>query len=220
LGRSLFSEITKITLKIFFDLDGPILDVSKRYYRVFSDICGDKIDISRKDFWELKKEKADWKKIFKEAKPNFKVNGFRELWLKNIEMRKYLALDTLQPQAKKVLFSLSKKYPLFLLSLRQSKANLFWQVKKIGINKYFKKIIHCQHHKSPPWAVKAELIKRYLLAGEQALIVGDTEVDIRAAKLARIKSIAVNCGIRSEQLLLKEKPGVLISDIRSLVKFI
>jgi len=220
LGRSLFSEITKITLKIFFDLDGPILDVSKRYYRVFRDVCPDNVAINKKDFWKLKQNKTSWKVIFKKAKVDIKEDKFKKLWMDRIETKDYLGLDVLQPKAKRVLFNLSKKYPLFLLSLRQSKTNLYWQVDKIGISKYFKKIIYCKHKKEFPWSVKAELIRKYLSKDELALVVGDSEVDIKAAKLSKVRSIGITSGIRSPKLLAKEKPDILIPNIQLLTKLI
>jgi len=207
-------------LKIFFDLDGPILDVSKRYYKVFLDIAGGKSKLSKKAFWELKKKKTPWPKIFKKAGLKIKKDDFLKLWLWCIEGKIYLSLDKLHSNAKKRLFSLSKKNSLYLISLRQSKKNLFWQVKKLGIDKYFKKIIHCSHGSSKPWQGKAKLIRKNLRSKEQALIIGDTEVDIRAAKILKIQSIGVTSGIRRKELLMKEKPDSLVSNIGNIPKAI
>jgi phosphoglycolate phosphatase len=206
-------------VRIFFDLDGPILDVSKRYYKVFIDITGAG-KISKDIFWSFKREKKPWKNIFKQAGLNLNEKIFLRKWFSNIEKRKYLKLDTLQCTVKKVLATLRKKNSLYLISLRQSKSNLLWQLKYLGLDWYFDKVIYCKNTKNYGWLCKAKLIKQNLSSDEESIIIGDTEIDIRAAKLAKITSIAVLCGIREKKLLVKEKPDQIISDIRSLIKFI
>jgi len=221
LGRKVFiSREGELTLKIFFDLDGPILDVSKRYYKVFLDIAGGKSKLSKKAFWELKKKRTPWPNIFKKAALKIKNDDFLRLWLWCIEGKIYLSLDKLRPNVKRRLSSLSKKNSLYLISLRQFKKNLFWQVKKLGIDKYFKKIIHCPHTSGKPWQEKAKLIRKNLRSKEQAVMIGDTEVDIRAAKISGIKSIGITSGIRTKELLIKEKPDSLIPNLRNISKLI
>jgi len=221
LGRGIFTfEKRELTLKIFLDLDGPILDVSKRYYKVFLDIAGGKTKLSRKDFWELKKKKTPWPKIFKKAGLKIKKDDFLKFWLWCIEGRIYLVLDKIHPNVKRRLSSLSKKNSLYLISFRQSEKNLFWQLKKLGIDKYFKKIIHCPHTSGKPWQEKVKLIRKNLKPKEKALIIGDTEVDIRAAKIVGIKSVGVTSGIRTKELLRREKPDFLVSNIGNIHKVI
>ena len=206
-------------MRIFFDLDGPILDVSKRYYKVFIDITYSN-QISKGIFWSFKKEKKPWKNIFKQAGLNLNEKIFLRKWFGNIEKRRYLKLDRLQQKVKKVLAALRKKNSLYLISLRQSKSNLFWQLKYLGLDGYFDKVIHCKNTKSYGWLNKAKLIKQNLSSPKEAIIIGDTEIDIRAAKLAKIKSVAVLCGIREKKLLVKEKPDYIVSDIRNLNKLV
>ncbi len=207
-------------MKIFFDLDGPILDVSKRYYKVFLDIFGGEAGLNKKDFWELKRKKTPWLSIFKKGALKIDKSDFLDLWLWCIEGKIYLSLDTLHPYTKRRLLSLSKKNSLYLISLRQSKKNLLWQIKKLGIDKYFKKIIHCPHGSNKPWQEKAKLIRNNLKSKEQAVVIGDTEIDIRAAKLLGIKSIGVTSGIRTKDLLKREKPDCLIPNLRNISKLI
>jgi phosphoglycolate phosphatase-like HAD superfamily hydrolase len=48
------------------------------------------------------------------------------------------------------------------------------------------------------------------------LIVGDTEVDIRAGKAVRIKTVAVLSGIRDRAALEAEAPDAIVSDLHGL----
>ncbi len=205
-------------MKIFFDLDGPILDVSQRYYSVFLAICKGNTQLSKEEFWDFKRKKVSWPEILKEARSDVGEKEFMKYWMRRIEMKKYLILDKIQPYTKSTLNSLRKKYILYLISLRQSKKNLLWQIKRVNIDKYFKKIMHCKYNFDKPWEGKAELIKEIIESQENTLIVGDTEVDIRASKLVGIKSVGIANGIRTKELLLKEKPDFLISDINEILQ--
>jgi len=55
---------------------------------------------------------------------------------------------------------------------------------------------------------------------EGAVFVGDSIIDIEAARNAGIRSIAVSCGMYSESELKKNHPDFLISKIEELVKLI
>ncbi len=77
-------------MKIFFDFDGPILDVSKRYYKVFLDIAGGKLKLGKRAFWGLKKKKTSWPKIFKKAGFIGVTSGIRTRMLVNKEKPDFL----------------------------------------------------------------------------------------------------------------------------------
>ena len=207
-------------MKIFFDFDGPILDVICRYYKVFSDISDSKNLITMAKLWALKRQGQSWETILKTYKLPISKNEFYKLWIRRVELKKYLILDKIQPQAKENLRRLRAKYPLYLISLRRSKLNLLWQLEELSLNKYFKKIIYCPDASIRPWQAKAAKIKKILKPKESAVIVGDTEVDIRAGKLAGIKSIGVTCGIRNRRSLIDENPDYLIPSIKTISKII
>ncbi len=206
-------------MKVFLDLDGPVLDVSRRYYKVFSDISKQK-NIKQKEFWKYKREKKSWNYIFNKVKIKLDEDKFLKVWLKNIEKRNYLKLDKIQFRAKGVLHQLLKNNTLYLISLRQSKSNLLWELKHLKLDRYFDKIIYCKHSKNLGGLEKARLIKKNLSKKEKAIIAGDTEIDIRAAKLAKIKSIGINSGIRTKELLVKEKPDFICNKLEEIVKFV
>jgi phosphoglycolate phosphatase len=65
-------------------------------------------------------------------------------------------------------------------------------------------------------SVKAGLLRESGWLRPGALIVGDTEVDIRAGKAVGIKTVAVTSGIRSRAALEAEGPDVIVDDIRAL----
>jgi phosphoglycolate phosphatase-like HAD superfamily hydrolase len=65
-------------------------------------------------------------------------------------------------------------------------------------------------------AVKAGLLRQSRWLRPGALIVGDTEVDIRAGKAVGIKTVAVLSGIRSRAALEAEAPDAIVDDLHGL----
>ncbi|RKY33489.1 MAG: hypothetical protein DRP68_02230 [Candidatus Omnitrophota bacterium] len=207
-------------MKIFFDLDGPILDVSQRYYQVFLAICKRNVVLGKEEFWECKRERISWSEILKKAKVSIPKERFMKYWMCYIEMRRYLILDKIQPYVKQVLRFFGKRHILYLVSIRQSKRNLLWQLRKFKIEKYFRKVVHCKHTFNMPWKEKARLVMEFLRPKEDGLMIGDTEVDIRAAKIAGIKSIGITNGIRTERILKREKADFLISNLNEVFQIL
>jgi phosphoglycolate phosphatase-like HAD superfamily hydrolase len=86
-------------LKLFFDLDGPLLDVSHRYFRVHSDIVRELGGSpgEENEFWKSKRARRSVKEILAApGKTSVDVALYQKLWLERIEDEKYLKSDKLQ----------------------------------------------------------------------------------------------------------------------------
>ena len=89
---------------IFFDLDGPILDVSDKYYSVYRDILlenGEK-PLPKREYWDFKRTKFSVENILLKTNSDSLVNIFKDLWLSKIETTKYQQLDQLQNNIRKI----------------------------------------------------------------------------------------------------------------------
>jgi len=64
-----------------------------------------------------------------------------------------------------------------------------------------------------------QLLESLNVTPEQALFVGDSNVDIQTAKAAGIKSIGVNWGFRGEEELRQAGSDVIINEPKELLKF-
>jgi phosphoglycolate phosphatase-like HAD superfamily hydrolase len=181
-------------MTIFFDLDGPILDVSERYFRVHRDIVeqlgGERID--KRKYWHLKRDRQslsallDWTGITKSEET------YRAQWLHKIELMKYLQYDTVIHGSKEQLKSLRQRHTLILVTLRQHRDHLDIQLKRFLLRSLFTSFTR------------------------DALVVGDTEVDIRAGRELGLMTVAVQNGIRNRERLAEEHPDFIIEDINAL----
>ena len=83
---------------IFWDLDGPILDVSEKYHTLYKNILleNNMQALSKKEYWNLKKSKTTLSEILAKTNSDKLLEEFKNLWLIYIETHKYQKLDKLQ----------------------------------------------------------------------------------------------------------------------------
>jgi len=197
--------------KIFFDLDGTLIDYSKRNYYTYK-LLIKKYKLRTLPFntyWKLKRSKT-----IVVDNQNFS-NDFINL----IESPNALKKDRLFKYSKKVLALLKDKgYELYLVSYRASRKQTILQLKSLGIYDYFTEV--CLGKGINGNITKSKYIKKHIKKDDDVYVVGDTEDDILAAKKVNAISIAVLSGIRNKKILLKLNPNFIISDIRSLSKII
>jgi len=204
-------------LRIFFDLDGTLIDVSLRHHEVYSEIVialGGQ-PLNKDAYWQHKRAKEAWPVILNlsglspDSSPEF-----LDRFIAKIENPKYLRLDSLLPGAAEVLREFSGKSECYLVSLRRNPENLKQEVRHLGLSKYFRKIL-TGHSESDGSDKKSELIKAEL-DDRDALIIGDTEADIKAGKILGVTTVAVLSGIRSEKFLKSVSPDYMIRSIGEL----
>lgn len=211
----------KIKKNIFLDLDGPILDVSEKYYRLYHDILhrNNFKSLNKKTFWSLKRDGVKIEYILGMSKAKFFTAEYKRQWKMLIETDYYLDFDILQPIAKKILDKLKQEYNLILVTLRSSRRQLLKELKKLEVIDYFSEILSSGSDLKPRWKIKYKLIKKYekkkdISAGE--FFIGDTATDIVAAKKLGFYSIATENGIRNKTILKMSKPDLIIPDMRKL----
>lgn len=207
---------------IYFDTDGPILDVSMRHFYVHNLICielGIDNRLKPEVYWRKKRKKTPLFDFLNTREEKI-INQYKKLWIENIEKEQYLNKDRIFPFTKEVLDTMNEKYRLVLITLRMKKDMLLNEIKRFGIKKYFRDILIAYNRNNPNYESKYMLIKRLPYFNKNAVLVGDTEVDIGIAKLLDIKSIGVLSGIRNRENLLQAGADMIIRDIRSLRKIL
>lgn len=206
---------------IFIDLDGPILDVSEKYYRVYSDILsqnGFKV-LSKSEYWNAKREKVPDLEILQRSI----AGSFLESYLYErkllIESDPYLMYDKLQDGAVQVLEKLSENNELILVTLRTYPEQLHKQLEYLNIKKYFFSILSSSDEANPRWTIKYNLIKGFLVNKRisHGIFIGDTETDVLAGKELGFKTIVVLNGIRSHDLLIETRPSFVVNSINDIL---
>lgn len=211
-----------------FDIDGPIIDVSDRYYRAYLeslrgyDITKEQI-LDKDYFWKLKQNRISELEIgimsglsTKEAKASSDLR--KELNFKH----DYLPLDKLfDDVAKTFEYLKSKQITYFVVTLR-TKKELEIAVKQFKLNKFLPENrlfplqdeIKLQSDIQNKYSQIYNAINRLALNPLDTWMIGDSETDIHAAKLARCgKVVAVTRGIRSKEQLEILKPNLLVNNL-------
>ncbi len=119
----------------------------------------------------------------------------------------------LLPGIKEMLETLSEKYPLAVVSARNSfSSNLF--LMHFGLAPYFKIIVTsqtCPHTKPYPDPL-LYAAEQLAVPIENCLMIGDTIVDVDAALAAGAQSLSVLCGFGKEKELLKAGSHQIIKE--------
>ena len=206
---------------LFLDLDGPILDVSERYFRVHQYILKELgsrcLAPSKSSYWNMKRDRQPLSAILEKlSQPLVDQEAFSRLWLAKIEAPEYLILDQVIPGAKEQLLELEHLFTLVLVTLRQNRNAVHKQLRNLGLQALLTKVLCQAPAQDRSWEVKRDLIAESGLISNAAWIVGDTEVDIRAGKALGMGTVAVLSGIRNLKNVKAMSPDLIVKDIRHL----
>ncbi len=201
----------------FFDLDGPILDVSEKYYRVYADLLASRSMgvIPKEEYWECKRAQIPEVEILQRSGATSLFEWYKEERIRIIESDDYMRYDRLQDDCIKVLADLYKKYELVICTLRTTASQLDKELTAFDIKKYFEDILNNEANIVPRWKVKYNLITGRFDEEriKDAFFIGDTETDILAGKNLGCKTIGVSNGIRTLEKLALCDPDHLVNSV-------
>lgn len=195
---------------LYFDLDGPIVDVSARYYDLYVSLLAESqcTPLERREYWDLKRERVAEERIL--ARTGAKVADYAARRLAVIETEAWLRVDTVHPWALSVLGDLATRHRLTLVTLRSRPDLLATELKRLGIDGYWDDVLVAdgrQTAEAGSGQLKEVLIRALdTFDPLQSVIVGDTEGDILAGHRLAIHTVAVLSGIRSEAYLRSLSP--------------
>lgn len=115
------------------------------------------------------------------------------------------------PGIEEMLQDMGKRYPMGVVSARDEASSMAF-IHQFKLEKFFKVIVTSQtcHHTKPfpePLLFAAKELK---VAPQDCLMVGDTTVDMRAAKLAGMQALGVLCGFGTRRELIRAGADLLI----------
>jgi len=123
------------------------------------------------------------------------------------------------PGVKEMLQSLSRRYPLAVVSARDE-ASTRQFLDRFGLTPFFQIIVTaqtCNHTKPYPDPVLHAAATMRVLP-EACLMVGDTTVDIRAGKAAGAQTVGVLCGFGEQAELRKHGADMILATTPELVQ--
>lgn len=195
----------------FFDLDGPILDVSEKYHRVYFDIVlllGGS-PLAKDVYWNLKRSRVPDHLILKQsALPSVTLSEFQARRRAIIETPPYAALDRVWPEILTSMPSLLVGQKVFLVTLRNDAQALREELISLQIAEWFDEILSAPGDAAGPdrHQVKVNLVLNKIGKPKTGWFIGDSETDLRAGRALGLRTAAVAFGIRRCELLAKEEP--------------
>ncbi len=188
-----------------------------RHYQCYCDILleHDFDPIPIHQYWEMKRDRVSRRQLLALSNAIELYEIFLATWMQRIESREYLDMDQLQYGVVDILSNWKKLgVRLVLATMRNNSANVSWQLKKLKIAHFFDALVVVGSDARKSAEVKPVLNNVSL---EEVIWIGDTEVDINAARELGVKVCALTCGLRTETYLASLSPDVLEKDLSSFV---
>jgi phosphoglycolate phosphatase len=192
--------------------------VRERHYATYRSAVeafgGRPLDAGR--YWARKRRGIRWAELLVQSEVAAgREAAFLERFVARIEAPPSLRMDRLFPGVPETLDALRLRGDrLVLLSLRRSPEALLRQVHDLGIAGAFERICsgqeHAEGHRS-----KVHLI-RQVQPGPWAVLVGDTEADVLAAKQLGLPSVGVSSGLRTRGYLRRVGADVVMDGVHQL----
>jgi phosphoglycolate phosphatase-like HAD superfamily hydrolase len=222
-------------LRLITDFDGPIMDVSERYYRVYQ-LCLEETkranqeirQLSKREFWRLKRSQVPERQIgMISGLDEVQSRQFAQLRRQNVHALPYLVYDELIPGAVETLEKIQDLgIDLVVMTLRRVN-QLEFALNTHNLHSFFppsrRYCLANDYLKQADVREKPLLMKRALKELPPALdlwMVGDTEADIVAAKTYKVKVIGVLSGIRDRQRLEQYQPDLIVNHLGEVVNLI
>ncbi len=216
---------------VCFDFDGPLIDVTDRYYRAYLESLGglniNKEQILSKEiFWKLKQKRITDLEIGILSGLNISDAKNSQEARKGLTFKQeYLESDKLFDDVYKTLEYLdSKEINYFIVTLRKKK-QLYHAIKQFKLNKYFETenlfglpdVGIIQNDIQEKHIMLVNAINKLGLDPKDTWLIGDSDTDIHAGRLAKYgKIIAISRGVRSKEQLEILKPDLIIHSLNEL----
>lgn len=201
-------------MKIFCDLDGTLIDVSARHYKVYMDTITELggAPIPKDVYWDLKRRKTKWPVLLEMSgvSPD-NEKDFLDRFIVKIEDPEYLRIDTVLPGVVKALDAFHTLGDCYLVTLRRNRQNVLWELNYLGLTSHFTEIL-TGHSETDGYDVKIELMRKKLGSSE-GVMIGDTEADVISGKELGMQTFAVTSGIRDKEFLLELAPDHIVAGV-------
>ncbi len=244
LPRSLSNQTT-----VFCDFDGPVVDVSDRYYSTYHLALADtalfyrefsphqRVDgrrkqyvLSKEQFWQMKQNRIPDREIAQRSGlTTEKIDFFLSRVVEIVNQPDLLQQDKIQPGASRALNLLRAEGAKLILVTLRDRDEATGILEQHGLRHLFTDIYGTDDSKAAYQnyaQMKTILLERAIhdhstqLDRHDTWMIGDTEADILAGQAMGIPTIGLTCGIRSRQQLSQLKPTLIETDLLSAVDYL
>jgi phosphoglycolate phosphatase-like HAD superfamily hydrolase len=205
LNNALNMQISFMRKTLYFDLDGTLLNVNLRLYKVHQ-IAAQEVYSSYipfKKYLSAKKNKIDEEILMSSFSTDLKFVKYNQIRMESIEKMEFLLLDTLRGGVLETLNYLkSRGYCLNLITARKNHQNINVQLENLKIKHLFSSILLSEKN-----------VKTVIDGFTQGIFFTDTDEDIRFGVNQQVYTVGVLGGMRSKCILEKAGPQLLCKSI-------
>lgn len=219
-------------MRIFTDFDGPIMDVSERYYQVYQRClaqvkeANQPVNLLQKEaFWQLKRARVPERQIghisglYEEQ-----ARRFAMLRRETVHDLAYLKYDCLVAGAVTALEKIqAMNCHLVVVTMRRAQS-LKQVLAQHQLEHFFPpEVQYClpdDYAKTHDIVEKTRLMEKALEElpdADKAWMIGDTEADIGAAQAHNLPVVAVLSGIRDRDRLTAHNPTLIVDNLQAAV---
>ena len=219
-------------LRLITDFDGPIIDVSQRYYQVYQECLESSRNpnqavkqLTKEEFWQLKRSRVPEKQIgMISGLDETQAQAFAQLRRQTVHTPLYFEYDTLALGAVAALEKVQQAgVDLAVMTMRRMR-ELDYAFDRHDLGRFFPKdrcyCLSNDYVKTRDIDDKPLLMERALVElppASDTWMIGDTEADIITAKKHGVKVIGVLSGIRDRASLEVYQPDWIVKDLSEAV---
>lgn len=219
-------------LRLITDFDGPIIDVSQRYYQVYQECLESSRNpnqavkqLTKEEFWQLKRSRVPEKQIgMMSGLDEAQAQAFAQLRRQTVHTPPYFEYDSLAPGAVAALEKVQQAgVDLAVMTMRRMR-ELDYAFERHDLGRFFPKdrcyCLSNDYVKTRDIDDKPLLMERALVElppASDTWMIGDTEADIITAKKHGVKVIGVLSGIRDRASLEAYQPNWIVKDLSEAV---
>ncbi len=198
-------------MTVYFDFDGTLVDVWKRYYKVLKSYlslkgyeCGGTIEEYKREKLRLKKDHLVAETLWN---ARIDIDDYLNYKRDMLETDEFLRLDCPVGDFKEIALELRNRgYGIVLLSLRRKPKMLYKELKRLGYIECFDEIAVID----PENGKKAEWLFKRVRKGD--VLVGDSLGDIQT-DISGVNAFFVKTGLNLfDEVFLREKGIITIKD--------
>lgn len=229
-------------LTVFCDFDGPIVDVSDRYYQTYQ-LALAEVQVThqsrgvtlpvhlltKEQFWQMKQNRVpDVEIAMRSGLCGAEIDLFLQQVSHIVNQPTLLDQDYLQPGVRWALTMLHSQGARLVLVTLRCQHQAIQILNSHGLRSMFSGIWGAQdqaaayrNHADHKTQLLSDAIASFGdIQAHTAWMVGDTEADVLAGQATDIPTIALTCGIRSQTYLKKFEPTRIHSDLLSAAHYL
>jgi phosphoglycolate phosphatase len=229
----------RLNIQIFCDLDGPLVDVSRRYYKTYQLAISEVqhqmqgrallTPLSESQFWQMKQERRPDRDIaFCSGLRHEQIDRFLASVTDLVNHPTLLQEDRVQPGAVQALQLLSRLGASLSVVTLRCQAQATQLLQQFQLDSFFDRVCgtddrsaaYQNYTESKQALLQILMAQRNSSDHHQHWMIGDTEADVQAGQALGLSTVALTCGMRSHSYLQRLQPTTVQANLTSATQYL